>query len=105
MFVRLKTVTSGSRCYRYVQIVENRRDQGKVRQRVVANLGPLEGLEAAGDLGRIIEGLAKLVPRPAVGGSTEGAPAPARWGGDLQKPQRIGTAEAEVSTSSGRRTP
>jgi hypothetical protein len=63
MFVRLKTVATNQRSYQYVQIVENRREAGHVRQHIVASLGRLDHLEAEGDLQRIIEGLVKLAPQ------------------------------------------
>ncbi len=50
MFVREKT--SGP--YTYLQIVENRREGGKTRQRVVASLGRVESLLASGALDRLI---------------------------------------------------
>jgi hypothetical protein len=63
MFVRVKKIAAGQRSYQYVQIVENRREAGQVRQRIVASLGRLDRLEAEGDLQRIIEGLVKLAPQ------------------------------------------
>ena len=50
MFVREKT--SGP--YTYLQIVENRREGRKTRQRVVASLGRVESLLASGALDRLI---------------------------------------------------
>ena len=50
MFVRAKT--SGP--HTYLQIVENRREGGKTRQRVVASLGRAEALVASGALDRLI---------------------------------------------------
>lgn len=50
MFVREKT--SGK--YTYLQIVENRREGAKTRQRVVASLGRVETLLASGALDRLI---------------------------------------------------
>ena len=63
MFARLKTVTANGRTYQYVQLVENRREDGKVRQHIVASLGRLDQLEARGDLRRIVEALTKLLPQ------------------------------------------
>ena len=40
-----------------MHIVENRWDQGQVRQRLVASLGRLDQLQASGDLRQVIEGL------------------------------------------------
>lgn len=62
MFVRLKRVKSGSRSYRYLQLVENRRDGDRVRQRVVGSLGQLEQLQESGDLERVIRQLVERCP-------------------------------------------
>ena len=56
MFFRTKR--SGGRSY--VQLVENERIEGKVRQRVVASLGRMDDLEASGQLVRLTESLARL---------------------------------------------
>ena len=50
MFFRLKQ--SGSR--RYLQIVENRRQNGAVRQHVIATLGRLDDLTARGGLAALL---------------------------------------------------
>lgn len=57
MFVRLKRVRSGTTTYEYVQVVETRRDSGRVQQHVIANLGRLDSLLATGDLDRVVTGL------------------------------------------------
>ena len=44
MFVRAKS----SRAYQYLQVVENERINGRVRQRVVATLGRLDVLQTKG---------------------------------------------------------
>jgi hypothetical protein len=62
MFKRVKTVHSGEKTYQYVQIVENRRENGRVRQRVVATLGQLDQLVESGQLERLVKGLATLCP-------------------------------------------
>lgn len=62
MFVRLKRVKSGSRTYRYLQLVENHRDGTCVRQRVVGSLGQLEHLQETGDLERVIRQLVDQCP-------------------------------------------
>lgn len=60
MYVRI--TQSGPR--RYLQLVEGYRDaNGKVKQRVVANLGRLDQLEAT-DLEPLINGLQRAVGRP-----------------------------------------
>ena len=53
MFVRAKK--SGD--YQYLQIVENQRIDGKVRQQVVATLGRLDILQATGKIGPVIRPL------------------------------------------------
>ena len=50
MFFRLKT--SGPR--HYLQIVENRRQDGSVRQQVLATLGRLDELAASGGLAALL---------------------------------------------------
>jgi hypothetical protein len=62
MFIRIKQVKSGSRAYRYLQLVENRRDNGRVRQRVMGNFGQLEQLQESGDLERVIHQLVEQCP-------------------------------------------
>jgi hypothetical protein len=57
MFVRLKRVRTNGRDYRYLQVVETRRDQGRVRQHVIANFGRLDEVVGSGDLERVIAGL------------------------------------------------
>jgi len=56
MFFRKKQ-TSGRT---YLQIVENRREEGKVRQRVVATLGRVDELEASGQLDALLRSGAKF---------------------------------------------
>lgn len=62
MFVRVKAVQSAGRTYRYLQIVENAREGGRVRQRVVGNLGRLDELTASGDLERVITQMVEHCP-------------------------------------------
>jgi transposase len=67
MFLKETTVRSGERRYTYVQLVEGYRDErGRVRQRVVANLGRKEKLKASGELDRLAAAFTRLDP-PAVG--------------------------------------
>lgn len=54
MFVRQKRVGN----YTYLQLVENRRVEGKIRQRVVATLGRLECLQAGGQVDSLLRSLA-----------------------------------------------
>ena len=59
VFVRTKTYKNkdGSR-RTYLHIVENVREGGKVRQRILANLGRLEKLQQ-GQIDQLIEGLVR----------------------------------------------
>ncbi len=56
MFARIKT--SGH--YQYLQLVANRKEQGKTKQQVIATLGRLDQLQAKGDIEKIIRSLAKF---------------------------------------------
>jgi transposase len=65
MFLKETTVRSGERRYTYVQLVEGYRDErGRVRQRVVANLGRRERLKASGELDRLAAAFTRLDPPP-----------------------------------------
>ena len=67
MFLKETTVRRGERSYTYVQLVEGYRDErGKVRHRVVANLGRKEALKASGQLEALAGAFARLDP-PMVG--------------------------------------
>jgi hypothetical protein len=67
MFVKETTVRRGERAYTYVQMVEGYRDErGRVRQRVVANLGRKEALKESGQLEALAGSFARLDP-PLVG--------------------------------------
>jgi hypothetical protein len=57
MFVRVKRVRTNGRDYRYLQVVETRRAQGRVTQHIVANFGRLDEVVGSGALDRVIEGL------------------------------------------------
>jgi protein subunit release factor A len=57
MFVRVKRVRTNGRDYRCLQVVETRRERGRVTQHIVANFGRLDEVIASGDLDRVIEGL------------------------------------------------
>jgi hypothetical protein len=63
VFVRLKRSQHSSGTYEYLQIVESTRERGKVRQRVVANLGRRDQLLADGSLDALIRSLAKFSER------------------------------------------
>ena len=65
MFFRVKK--SGQRSY--LQIVENHRMGGTVRQSVIANLGHTEALIASGALAALLASGAKLTDQVAVAAS------------------------------------
>ncbi len=60
MFIRVKKVQSNKKIHEYLQIVENRWEKGKVRQRVIATLGKMEDLIPSGQIDRFIESLSKF---------------------------------------------
>lgn len=63
MFVKETTVRRGDRRYTYVQLVEGYRDEGgRVRHRVVANLGRKEALKASGQAEALAGAFARLDP-------------------------------------------
>ena len=63
MFVKETKVKRGERAYTYVQLVEGYRDEnGRVRHRVVANLGRKEELKASGQLEKLAGAFARLDP-------------------------------------------
>jgi transposase len=67
MFLKETTVRRGKHRYVYVQVVEGYRDEhGRVRQRVVANLGRREKLKASRELDRLAAAFTRLDP-PAEG--------------------------------------
>ena len=62
MFCRTKV--SGN--HAYLQIVENRRDGKKIRQRVIGTLGRLDQLEESGALDRLVVSLCRFTDRTQV---------------------------------------
>ena len=65
MFVRVQKVRQEGRTYEYVHIVEGYRDQdGKVRHRVVANLGRRDRLKDSGALDNLAAAFTRLDPAP-----------------------------------------
>jgi transposase len=77
MFFRKKT--SGGRAY--LQIVENRREDGVVRQQVIATLGRLEDLRESGQLERLLRSGARFADKAIVVGAVadgEATTSPAR---------------------------
>jgi transposase len=64
MYVKRTTVRRGETSYVYLRLVEAYRDGGKVRHRVVANLGREDELKASGQLAQLAAGFARLDPPP-----------------------------------------
>src|ERR1700757_2698580 len=63
MFVKETHVKRSGRTYTYVQLVEGYRDEnGRVRHRVVANLGRKDELKASGQLEKLAGSFARLDP-------------------------------------------
>ncbi len=66
MFLKETRVRRGGRTYTYLQLVEGYRDgQGRVRMRVVANLGRKEKLKASGELDRLAAAFTRRDPPPS----------------------------------------
>lgn len=61
MFFRKVTTRRGDKEYVYLKLIENYREGGKVRQRVIANLGNIERL-APDKVEALIAGLSRLCP-------------------------------------------
>ncbi len=60
MFIRIKMVSNRDGTKRkYLQLCENRREDGRIRQKVLCNLGRLEELQK-GQLDKLICSLAKF---------------------------------------------
>ena len=59
MFARVKK--SGK--YQYLQIVENRKEKGKVKQRVIATVGRMDQLQARGRVETLIRSLSRFSER------------------------------------------
>ena len=66
MFFRKKT--SGGRAY--LETVENRREDGAVRQQVIAPLGRLEDLRQSGQLERLLRSGARFADKAIVVGAS-----------------------------------
>jgi hypothetical protein len=79
VFVKETTVRRGERRYTYLQLVEGYRDaRGRVRHRVVANLGRKEALKESGQLDALAGSFARLDP-PLVGVRREVGPLLLAW--------------------------
>ena len=62
MFFRVKKVKG----YKYLQLVENRWENGMPRQRVIASLGRIDELQEKGQIDRLVLSLAKYAKRVEV---------------------------------------
>lgn len=62
MFARTKTV----RRYEYLQFVENYRDEGKTRQRVITTLGRLDRLQESGQLDALLRSAVRFSKKAAL---------------------------------------
>lgn len=65
MFVRTKVVRRGQKQYRYLQLVQNERIDGKVRQKVVCSLGRLDSLDES-QIDGIVRALARYTDQAHV---------------------------------------
>ena len=72
MFVREKRIGA----YTYVYLVETVRENGRVKQRIIRNLGRKEAVEAAGDLDRLARSATRLSQRSMILSLIEGGSAP-----------------------------
>ena len=59
MFARIKK--SGK--YQYLQIVENKKVKGKVRQRVIATIGRMDKLQRKGEVENLVRSLSRFSER------------------------------------------
>jgi len=64
MYVKRATVKRGDVSYVYLRLVEAYRHDGKVRHRVIANLGREDELKASGQLDQLAASFARLDPPP-----------------------------------------
>ena len=62
MFVREKRIGP----YTYIYLVETVREDGRVKQRIIRNLGRKEEVERRGDLDRLVRSAARLAPRSMI---------------------------------------
>ena len=72
MFVREKRIGA----YTYVYLVETVREHGRIKQRIIRNLGRKEAVEAAGDLDRLARSATRLSQRSMILSLIEGGSAP-----------------------------
>src|ERR1035438_10350930 len=78
MYTKRVRVRRGDKTYVYVKLVESYRDGGRVRQRVVANLGREDELKASGQLEALAGSFARLDP-PMVGVRRDVGPLLVAW--------------------------
>jgi uncharacterized protein DUF4277/DDE family transposase len=64
MYVKRATVKRGGTSYAYLRLVQAYRQDGKVRHRVIANLGREDELKASGQLDQLAASFARLDPPP-----------------------------------------
>jgi transposase len=64
MYVKRATVKRGESSYVYLRLVEAYREDGKVRHRVIANLGREDLLKTSGQLDQLAASFARLDPPP-----------------------------------------
>src|ERR1700737_3682270 len=62
--------------YTYVYLVENVREEGRTKQRIIANLGRKEVVVARGDLDRLARSVVRLAQRSMVLSLVEGEAPP-----------------------------
>lgn len=64
MYVKVSTVRSGKKAYRYLTLAESYRDgQGRPRHRVVARLGEVAEMTSSGELERVVDALSAQLGR------------------------------------------
>jgi Domain of unknown function (DUF4277)/Transposase DDE domain len=98
MFVKESTVRRGERSYTYLQLVEGYRDErGRVRHRVVANLGRKEALKESGQLEALAGSFARLDP-PLAGVRREVGPLLVVWH-FLERLELVATIDAALPRS------
>ena len=104
MFVREKTVNG----YTYLYLVENVREDGRTKQRIIRNLGRKDAVLAAGDLDRLLASVGRFARQSTILGaeSEDGARVEARRiGGSLlfgRLWQRLGVSEVLEELLAGR---
>ena len=64
MYVKRATVRRGEHSYVYLRLVEAYRQDGRVRHRVIANLGREDQMKASGQLDQLAASFARLDPPP-----------------------------------------